>query len=166
MACYVFSVLTSWLSSVYCGAGSETALSKQSEQVVMASSMIPMDFNDISSRQETSVNVPESCQESSWKGGDTAKVIIIRVPTETAYYIMGQAHSACVSTSSIMDMEDTSICDGGAICTLTETLEKLYTRANLRWWTFRRGRVRQSCQQHTFVSKHITFEICWEKFVQ
>jgi hypothetical protein len=38
---------------VYCGAGSETALSKQSKQVVIASSMTPMDVNDISSRPET-----------------------------------------------------------------------------------------------------------------
>jgi len=32
---------------VYCGAGSETALSKQSKQVVIASSMTPIDVNDI-----------------------------------------------------------------------------------------------------------------------
>ncbi len=31
MACYAYSVLTRWFSSVYCGAGSETALSKQSK---------------------------------------------------------------------------------------------------------------------------------------
>ncbi len=62
---------------MYCGAGSETALSKQSKQVVIASSMTPMDVNDVSSRPETADNVPESCQEPNRKGGDTAKVIII-----------------------------------------------------------------------------------------
>ncbi len=35
-ACYAYSVLTRCFSSVYCGAGSETALSKQSKQVVIA----------------------------------------------------------------------------------------------------------------------------------
>ena len=121
MACYAYSVLTRWFSSVYCGAGSETALSKQSKQVVIASSMTPMDVNDISSRPETTDDVPESCQEPNRKGGDTAKVIII--PTETANYIMGHAHSAFVSTRTMSDMEDALICDGGATCTLTKTLE-------------------------------------------
>ena len=92
MACYAYSVLTRWFSSVYCGAGSETALSKQSKQVVIASSTTPMDVNDImiSSRQETTDDVPESCQEPNRKRGDTAKVIII--PTETDNYIMGLVH--------------------------------------------------------------------------
>ncbi len=81
MACYVYSVLTRWFSGVYCGAGSETALSRQSKQVVIASSMTPMDVNDISSRPETTYDVPESCQEPNRKEGDTANVIII--PTET-----------------------------------------------------------------------------------
>ncbi len=44
--------------------------------------MTPMDVNDISSRLETTDDVPESCQEPNRKGGDTAKVII--VPIETA----------------------------------------------------------------------------------
>ncbi len=62
---------------MYCGARSETALNiEQSKQVVIASSMTPMDVNDISSRLETTVNVPESCQEPNKEGGDTAKVII------------------------------------------------------------------------------------------
>ncbi len=85
-------------SSVYCRAGSETALSKQSKQVVIASSMTPMDVNDISSRPETNDYVPESCQEPNRKGGDTAKVRkggdtakVIIIPTETANYIMGHA---------------------------------------------------------------------------
>ncbi len=34
MACYAYSVLTRWFSSVYCRAGSETALSKQSKQAM------------------------------------------------------------------------------------------------------------------------------------
>ena len=73
---------------------------KQSKQVVIASSMMtPMDVNDILSRPETTDDVPESCQEPNRKGGDTAKVIFI--PTETANYIMGHAHSAFVSTRTI-----------------------------------------------------------------
>ena len=36
---------------------------------------------------------------------------------------MGRAHSAFVSTRSVVDMEDVLICDGGATCTLTKTLE-------------------------------------------
>ncbi len=104
--------------SVYCGAGSETALIKQSKQVVKASSMTPMDVNDISSRQETTDDVPESCQEPNRKGGGTTKVITIS--TETANYINGHAHSAFVSTRTRSDMEDALICDGGAACTLLE----------------------------------------------
>jgi hypothetical protein len=76
---------------VYCGAGSETALSKQSKQVVIASSMTHMDVIDISSRPETTDDIPESCQEPDRKGGDIPKVIII--PTETANYTMGHAHT-------------------------------------------------------------------------
>ena len=48
---------------------------------------------------------------------------MIIITTETANYIMGHAHSAFVSTRSVSDMEDTLICDGGATCTLTKTLE-------------------------------------------
>ena len=118
MACYAYSVLTQWFSSVCSGAGSETPLSKESKQVVIASSMTPMDvnLNDTSSRMETTVDVPDVCQEPNRKGGDTAKVIII--PTETANYIMGRAHSAFVSTRSVSDMEDALICDGGATCSV------------------------------------------------
>ena len=89
---------------MYSGAGSETPLSKVSKQVVIASSMTPMDVNDISSRLETIVDVPDSCQEPDRKGGNTAQVIIIL--TETANCIMGHAHSALVSTRSVSDMED------------------------------------------------------------
>ena len=123
MACYAYSVLTHWFCSVYSGAGSETPLSKESKQVVIASSMTPtqMDVNDISSRQETTDNVPESCKEPDRKGGDTTKLITI--PAETANFIMGRAHSAFVSTRSVSDMQDALICDGGATCTLTKTLE-------------------------------------------
>ena len=121
MVCYAYSVLSRWFSSVCSGAGSETPMSKESKQVVIASSMTPMDVNDISSRLETTVDVPDSCQGPDRKGGDTAKVIII--PTETAKYIMGHAHSTFVSTRSVSDMEDALICDGGATCTLTRTLE-------------------------------------------
>ncbi len=58
--------------------------------------MTPMDVNDVSSRPETTDDVPESFQEPNRKGGDTAKVI--NIPTETANYVMGHAHSAFVST--------------------------------------------------------------------
>ena len=74
---------------------------------MIASSMTPIEVNDISSRPETTNDVPESCQEPNRKGGDAAKVIII--PTETANYIMGYAHSAFVSTRSVSDMEDALI---------------------------------------------------------
>jgi hypothetical protein len=40
MACYAYSVLTRWFSSVYCGAGSETALSKQSKQFASLASRL------------------------------------------------------------------------------------------------------------------------------
>ena len=75
----------------------------------------------MTSRPGTTDDVPDSCQEPNRKGGDAAKVIII--PTETANYIMGSAHSAFVSTRSVEDVEDALICDGGATCTLTKTLE-------------------------------------------
>ena len=71
-----------------------------------------MDVNDISSRLETAVDVPDRCQEPDRKGGDTDKVIIIS--TETVNYIMGHSHGAFVSTRSVSDMEDALICDGGA----------------------------------------------------
>ncbi len=84
---------------MHCGAGSETALSKQTKQAVIASSMTPTDINDVSSRLETTDDVPESCQEPNMKRGDTAKVIIF--PTNTANYIMGHVHSAFVSTRTM-----------------------------------------------------------------
>jgi hypothetical protein len=83
MECYAYShyhsVLTRWFSWVYSGAGSETLLSKESKQVVIASAMISMDVNVISSWLETTDDVPDSCQEPDrpGKGEDTAKVIII-----------------------------------------------------------------------------------------
>ncbi len=46
---------------------------------------------------------------------------MIIIPTETANYIMGRAHSAFVSTRSVAGMEDASICDGEATFTLTKT---------------------------------------------
>ena len=72
MACYAYShgVLTQWFSSVCSGAESETPLSKEWNQIVIVSSMTPMDVNDISSRLETTVDVPDSCQEPDRKGGE------------------------------------------------------------------------------------------------
>ena len=92
--------------------------------------MTPMDVNDISSRPETTIDVPVCCQEPDRRGGDTAKVIII--PAKTANYIMG---SAFVSTRSVADTEDALICDGGATCNLTRPL-KIVHSANRRRWTF------------------------------
>ena len=73
--------------------------------------------------RETTVDVPDSCQEPDRKGGDTAKMIII--PTESANCIMGRVQCAFVSTRSVSDItEDALICDGGGTtCTLTKTLE-------------------------------------------
>ena len=116
MVCYAYSVLTQRFSSVCSGAGSETPLSKESKQVVIASSMTPMDVSNISSRL---VRPPAMflivCQEPNRRGGETGKVTII--PTETANYIMGihgPSHSAFVSTRSVSDMEHALMCDGGA----------------------------------------------------
>ena len=52
---------------------------------------------------------------------DTDKVIIF--PVDTSNFIMGHAQSAYVSTRSIDDMKDAWICNGGATCTLTKSLE-------------------------------------------
>jgi hypothetical protein len=165
MACYAYSVLTRWFSSVYCGAGSETALSKQSKQVVIASSMTPMDVNDISSRPETTDDVPESCQEPNRKGGDTAKVIII--PTETANYIMGHAHSAFVSTRTMSDMEDALICDRGlgAACTLTKTLENC-TQCKPKVVEIQTARGATIMSTTHVCLKTYFVKISWNKFVQ
>ena len=39
------------------------------------------------------------------------------------YHELCAAHSAFVNTRSVSDVEDALICDGGATCTLTKTLE-------------------------------------------
>ena len=71
---------------------------------------------------ETTYDIPNIVEPTKRKGGDTDKVIIISV--ETCNFIMGHAHtSAFVSTRSIDDMEDSLICDRGATCTLTKSLE-------------------------------------------
>ena len=105
--------------------------------------------------------VAKTAQEPDRKRGDTAKVIII--PTETANYIMGYAHSTFVSTRSVSDMEDALICDGGATvhsatCTLTKTLENC-TQCKPKVVDIQTAQVRHSCLQLTFVSRRITFEI-------
>ena len=106
---------------MYCGAGSETPLSKESKQVVIASSVTPRELNDSSQLPDTTYDLPDIVQPTKRKGGDSDKVIII--PVETCNFVMGHAHSAFVSTRSIDDMEDALICDGGATCTLTKSLE-------------------------------------------
>ena len=107
------------------------------KQVVIASSVTPSELNDNSQLPETTYagDLPDIVQPTKRKGGDTEKVIII--PVETCNFIMGHAHhdSAFVSTRSINDMEDALICDGGATCTLTKSLENcnLCVCANQRW---------------------------------
>ena len=90
-----------------------------SKQVVIASSVTPSELNDNSQLPETTYDLPDIVQPTERKGGDTDKVIII--PVETCNFIMGHAHSACVSTLSIDEMA--LICDDGATCTLTKSLE-------------------------------------------
>ena len=122
MACYAYSVLTRWFSSVYSGAGSRPSLDLMAKQVI-ASSVTPSEFNDSSQLPDTTYDLPEIVQPTTRKGGDTYKVISL--PVETCIFIMGHAHSAFVSTRSIDEMEDALICDGGATssCTLTKSLE-------------------------------------------
>ena len=123
MACYAYSVLTRWFSSVYSGAGSRPSSDQMAKQVVIAASesVTPRELNDSSQLPETTYDIPDIVQPTKRKEGDTDKVIII--PVETCTFIMGHAHSAFVSTRSIDDMEDSLICDGGATCTLTKSLE-------------------------------------------
>ena len=121
MACYAYSVLTRWFSSVYSGAGSRPSSDLMAKQVVIASSVTPSEHNDSSQLPDTTYDLPEIVQPTTRKGGDTDKVIIL--PVETCNFIMGHAHSAFVSTRSIDDIEDALICDGGATCTLTKSLE-------------------------------------------
>ena len=113
---YVYSVLTRWFGSVCSGAGSRPSENQMAKQVVIASSVTPMDVCDGSHLQETTYDVPDIVQPTSRKGGDPRKVIVI--PEETANFITGKAHSAFVTTRSEEEMEDALICDGGATCTL------------------------------------------------
>ncbi len=76
MACYAYSVLTRWVSSVYSGAGSEPSLDQMSKQVVIASSVTPKDVNDVLLSQETTYDIPDAVQLTDRKGEDTSKVII------------------------------------------------------------------------------------------
>ena len=96
MACYAYSVLTRWFSSVYSGAGSRPSSDQMAKQVVIASSVTPREHNDNSQLPETTYDIPDIVQPTKRKGGDTDKVIIITV--ETCIFIMGHAHSAFVST--------------------------------------------------------------------
>ena len=91
------------------------------KQVVIVSSVTPRELNDSSQLPETTYDIPVIVRPTKWKRGDTYKVIII--PVETSYFIMGHAQSAFVSTRSINDIEDALICNGGATCTLTKSLE-------------------------------------------
>ena len=85
MACYAYSVLTRWFSSVYSGAGSEPSSDLMAKQVVIASSVTPREFNDSSQSPETTYDIPDIVQPTKLQGGDTDKVIIIPVTVETLW---------------------------------------------------------------------------------
>ena len=53
MACYAYSVLTRWFSSVYSGARSRPSSDQMAKQVVIASSVTPRELNDNSQLPET-----------------------------------------------------------------------------------------------------------------
>jgi hypothetical protein len=121
---------------VYSGAGGRPFSDQMSKQVVTASSVTPIDVNERSRLPESTYDIPDIVQQISRKGGDTNKVIII--PVETANVITDKAHSAFVSTRSIEDEGNSLICDRGATCTLTKSLEicilyKVTTTINQRW---------------------------------
>ncbi len=98
MACYAYSVLTLWFSSVYSGAGSEHSINQMAKQVVIASSATSKDVNYVLLTQETTCDIPDVVQLTDKKGGDTSKVIII--PVEKANFITSKAHCAFVTTRS------------------------------------------------------------------
>ncbi len=121
MACYAYSVLNHWFSSVYSGAGSQPSVNQMAKQVVIASSVTPKDVNDAILSQETTYDISNVVQPTDRKGGDNRKVIII--PAETAFRITGKIRCAYVTTRSDEELEDSFICDGRASCTLTKSLE-------------------------------------------
>ncbi len=88
---------------------------------MIASSVTPKDVNDAILSQETTYDIPYVVQPTDRKGGDNSKVIII--PAETAFHITGKIRGAYVTTRSDEELEDCLICDGGATCTLTKSLE-------------------------------------------
>ena len=94
MACYTYSVLTRWFSSLYSGAGSRASSDLVAKLVVIASSVTPSELNDSSQLQDTTYDLPDIAQPTKRKGGDTDKVIII--PVETCNFIVGHARSAFV----------------------------------------------------------------------
>ena len=61
MACYAYSVLTRWFSSVYSGAGSRPS-DLMAKQVVIASSVTPSELNDSSQLPDTTYDLPEIVQ--------------------------------------------------------------------------------------------------------
>ncbi len=79
MACYAYSVLTRWFSSVYSGAGREPSLDQVVKQVVIASSVTYREVNasDQSHLPETTHDIPDIVQLINRKERDTDKVIII-----------------------------------------------------------------------------------------
>jgi hypothetical protein len=81
----------------------------------------PKDVNDATLSQETTYYITDVVQLTARKGGDNSKVIII--PAETASYITSKICCAYITTRSDEELEDCLICDGGATCTLTKSLE-------------------------------------------
>ncbi len=62
-----------------------------------------------------------SLEPTDRKEEDTSKVIII--PVESANLFTGKAHCSLITTKSEEESEDCLICDGGATCTWTKSLE-------------------------------------------
>jgi hypothetical protein len=112
--------------TVHNGTGSRTSADQKFDQVMKASSMTPLDVQDGSFSPDTTKDIPYELQSSKRKGGDTDEEIVI--PESTMNILMDRSESAFVSTRALADMEDTLICDGGAIQTDKIAGELLFNR--------------------------------------
>ena len=104
MACYAYSVLTCWFSSVYSGAGSRPSSGLMAKQVVIASSVTPGDFNDRSHLLETTYDIPDIVQPTKLKGEDTVKVIISQWRHAILLWAMRIVHLPAQDQSKIWRM--------------------------------------------------------------
>ncbi len=68
MACYAYSVLNRWFSSVYSKAGSEPSANQMAKQAVIASSVTPKDVNNALLSQETTYDIPDVFQPTDRRG--------------------------------------------------------------------------------------------------